>query len=61
MILRNDQEVAITDYLREVARKRCDLEIVVECSPVGNSESNGRAERAVRSVEEFTRAVQLDL
>ena len=32
VILRSDQEVAITDYLREVARKRYDLEIVIECS-----------------------------
>ena len=38
VILRSDREVAITDYLREVARKRYDLETAIECSPVGNSE-----------------------
>ena len=61
VVLRGDQEPAITDYLREVARKRYDLETVLENSPVDDSESNGRAERAVRSIEEFTRVFKLSL
>ena len=60
MVLRGDQEAAITDYITEVARKRYDQETIIEHSPVDDSESNGRAERAVRSIEEFVRAFKRD-
>ena len=61
VVLRSDQEPALQDLLEEVARKRGDLPTVIESSPVGESQSNGFIERAVRSVEEMVRTHKLAL
>ena len=57
-VLRSDQEPALQDLMGEVARLRGDLPTVLEASPVGDSQSNGFVERAVRSVEEMIRDSQ---
>ena len=45
----------------EVARLRGDLLTVLETSPVGDSQSNGFVERAVRSIEEMVRTHKIAL
>ena len=49
-MLRSDQEPAILALKSEV-RRTSDVEIVPEMSPVGESQSNGGAERAVRTMK----------
>ena len=65
VILKSDQENAITDVLHAVARRRGkeDEESItlVEASPKGESQSNGVAERAVQDIEEGVRTHKLDL
>ena len=61
VILKSDQEPAITTFLEEVAKAREGAQTILEHSPVGDSQSNGLAERAVRSLEEMTRVYKLDL
>lgn len=61
VILRSDQEPAIVAFLEQVARSRADEPTVLEHSPVGDSQSNGAAERAVRSLEEMMRTYLIDL
>ena len=46
--LRSDQEPALQDLMGEVARLRGDLPTVLLASLVGDSQSNGFVERAVR-------------
>ena len=53
VVLRSDQESALQDLMGEVARLRGDLPTVLEASPVGDTQSNGFVERAVRSIEEM--------
>ena len=50
IVLKSDQEPAILALKAEVKRTS-DIEIVPEMSPVGDSQSNGRAERAVRTMK----------
>ena len=61
VVLRSDQEPALQDWMREVVRHRGDLPTGLEASPVGDSQSNGFDERAVRSVEETTRTQKIAL
>ena len=61
VVLRGDQERSLQDLFGEVARARGDVPTVVEGTPVGESASNGFAERAVRSVEEMVRTHKLAL
>ena len=61
VVLRSDQEPASQDLMGEVARLRGDLPTVLEASPVGDSQSNGFVERAVRSVEEMIRTHKIAL
>lgn len=49
VIFKGDQEPALQD-LREVGRVRAPARSILEESPVGSSQSNGRAERAVQSI-----------
>jgi len=60
VILRTDQEPALLDLMREVAKER-DAETILEESPVGDSKGNGFAERAVQQVEEMLRVHKLAL
>ena len=56
--LRSDGEPAIKDLFEKVA-SMCAPETLLENSPVGDSRANGRAERAVQSVEKQVRALKL--
>ena len=47
VVLKGDQEPAIEDLMREVARSRGDLETILEFSPVRDSSGNGLAEKGV--------------
>ena len=61
VILKGDQEPALQDLFEDVARRRGTAPTVLECSAVGESQANGFAERAVRSIEEIVRTLKLDL
>ena len=49
------------DVLREIASLRGSRGTLLEHSPVADSQSNGLIERGIRSVEEMTRVLLLDL
>ena len=53
VILKSDQEPAIVSKLRGSRRT------MIEASPVGDSKSNGVAERAVQSMETLIRVIKL--
>ena len=61
LTLRSDQEPSLVQVLEAIARIRGDRRTVIEHSPVGESQANGFIERGVRSVEEMTRVITLDL
>jgi len=61
VVLRSDQEPALTNLLDEVCRTRGDAKTLPEASPTGDSRANGLAERAVQSVEEMIRVHKLAL
>ena len=61
VILRSDQEPAIIDVLKSVAKERSPAESILENSAVGDSAGNGFIERAVRTAEEMTRVLKIDL
>jgi hypothetical protein len=61
MIVKSDQEPAITSIVAEVGRVRAAAgggRYIVETSPVGSSGSNGIVERAIRSVEQQVRVMR---
>ena len=54
VILNSDQENAILDVLKDLAKSRAKdglQETIIESSPQGESQSNGIAERAVQDIE----------
>ena len=57
VVLKADQEVAITDVQRQVVAVRSG-ETVPMNSPVGESQSNGRVENAVQRVQGLNRTFQ---
>ena len=59
LILKSGQEPAVVDLLREVARFRDTHRVVLEQSPVGDSQGNGIIERANQSVEKMIRVHKL--
>ena len=61
VVLKSDHEPAILDLLSDVARRRGSVRTVLESAPRGDSQGNGHAERAVRSVEEMVRLQKLAL
>ena len=61
LILKSDQEPAVVDLLREVARLRGTRRTILEQSPVGDSRANGIIERAIQSVEKLLRVHKLAL
>ena len=61
VVLRSDQEPALHDLVGEVARLRADLRTVLEATLVGDSQSDGFFERAVRSVDEMIRTHKIAL
>jgi len=61
LILKSDQEPAVVDLLREVARLRGTKRTILENSPVGDSKANGMIERGIQSVEKILRVHKLAL
>ena len=63
ILMRSDGENAIKDLLNRVSTLRASetlqAETVLENSPAGDSKANGRAERAVQSVEKQVRVLKL--
>ena len=59
LTLRSDEEPAIVDLLKQVAKLRGVGRTFLEQSPVGDSKANGVAERAVQSVEKMVRVHKL--
>ena len=60
VILKGDRENSLMSILHQVARLR-PLRTQIERSALGDSQSNGRAERAVQSIEMMVRTFKLDL
>ena len=60
IILKCDGEAALTNIQNEVRRRR-EGKTILENSPVGDSRSNGHAERAVQSVAAHTRTLKKGL
>ena len=60
-VLQTDQEPAITELFRAVAKARGEERTVCEMAPRSDSKANGRAERAVQAVEEMCRVLLIDL
>ena len=58
LILKADQESSITDIQRAVARMRKGYGTAIEQSRVGDSNSNGRVERAIQDVKGLTRTLR---
>ena len=56
IILKCDQESPIAAVQQEVIKNRLDVATVPRHSPVGESQSNGRVENAIRRVQEQVRA-----
>ena len=56
IILKCDQENPIAAVQQEVIKNRPDVATVLRHSPVGESQSNGRVENAIRRVQEQVRA-----
>ena len=61
VISKSDQEPAIVQLQHEVARLRKDAGTAIENSRVGDSNSNGAVERAVREVKGMTRTLRSHL
>ena len=61
LIIKCDQENALVDLVREIARRRKGLETVVEHSEAKDSQTNGVAERAVQSIEVLVRTMKFAL
>ena len=61
VVLKSDQEAAIVDVLKEVAKMRGKERTILENSPVYDSKSNGFIERAVQSFEKILRTHKLAL
>ena len=64
LIVRSDQEPAITSMINEVGRLRGAAgggRFIVEACPVGSSGSNGRVERAIQSVQDQVRVMRVAL
>ena len=59
LLLRSDQEPAILDVLKEIARLRCEKRTFLQCSAVGDSQRNRFAERSVQMFEETVRVMKL--
>ena len=61
IVIKADQEVAITDLQRSVARLRKDYGSALEQSRVGDSNSNGRIESAIQDLKGLIRTLKASL
>ena len=59
VVLKSDQENAVVDVLREVAKIRGEARTVLDQSPVGDSQGNGVTARAVQAIEKLVRVHKL--
>ena len=50
IIIKGDQESSLTDLQRQIAKARCGYGSALESSRVGDSNSNGRVERAIQDL-----------
>ena len=60
MMLKSDQEASIVALQHDVQRIRAGKTIPIN-SPVGESQSNGRIENAIRRVQDKVRTLNLKL
>ncbi len=61
IVVKTDQESAIIDLLRTVAKERGEARTVFETAARSDSKGNGEAEKAVQSIEEMVRTLMVDL
>ena len=61
VVLKADQEPAIVSLIEDVIKKRGNELTVPEWSPKGESQSNGKAERGVQTIEGLVRSHKIDL
>ena len=61
IIAKSDQEASIVQLQQEVAKLRKDAGTAIENSRVGDSNSNGAVERAIREVKGMTRTLRCHL
>ena len=58
IIVKTDQEASIVEMQSEIARRRSDVGTSLENSKVGDSNSNGKVERAIRDVGSMVRTLK---
>jgi len=58
LIVKSDQEPAITALVNDIAMRRTPAKTIIEQSPVGSSQSNGIVERAIQSYEGMVRVIK---
>ena len=51
IVMKSDQESAITDLLKKYKESQDKVEVMIEHSPIGDSQANGDSERAVKSAQ----------
>ena len=61
IILKGYQEASITDIQHEIVKARRGHGTALEGSRVGDSNSNGKAERAIQDVEGLIRTLRSDV
>ena len=61
IVVNTDQESAIMDLLRTVAKERGEARTVFETAARSDTKGNGEAEKAVQSIEEMVRTLMVDL
>ena len=58
IIVKTDQEASIVELQTEIARRKSDIGTSLGNSKVGDSNSNGKAERAIRDVGNMIRTLK---
>ena len=58
IVMKSDQDNAIADLFRKYKDSQDRVEVMIEHSPIGDSQANGDAERAVRSAQGFGRTLK---
>ena len=61
IIVKADQEPAIVDLQKEISRTRADAGTALDSSRVGDSDSNGKIERAIRKLKGIIRTIRSGL
>ena len=58
VIIKSDQEASITDMAKEIAKNRSGFGTAIEHSKVGDSNSNGKVERAIQDLKGLIRTLR---